>query len=278
MITVERHPVDVDHAWKLIEALSPQVVDRLDLVPEQPEALKYVHGKTRSLLGYRSVVDPTAAQRETWEELRLAGQAAAALFASARAPGQPVEVTVGRRLCFTGLGPIATTSAGFWREAAWLAVLDRDERRVAELCEVSLDTMRASGGEQDAYVYPWVETVRTFLRREEVPPGMFMAAMDGTDPDQARFTPRGAILRLIYPPIKMFYYLLRRDAEKFNEALEQALTAHRAWWTAQDQADDPDGFVAVEPLGIAVLALRVGMPVEVSSEYLPENLLRGVRP
>jgi immunity protein 49 of polymorphic toxin system len=40
----------------------------------------------------------------------------------------------------------------------------------------------------------------------------------------------------------------------------------------------PEGFAAVEPLGIAVLALNVGMPVEVSSEYLPENLLRGVRP
>jgi hypothetical protein len=76
----------------------------------------------------------------------------------------------------------------------------------------------------------------------------------------------------------MFYYVLRRDEEKFNKALEKALIAHRDWWTAEDRADDPQGFVALEPLGIAVLARSVGMNVEVSSEYLPENLLRGVRP
>jgi hypothetical protein len=181
-------------------------------------------------------------------------------------------------LRFTGLGPTTATDAGFWREAAWLAVVDRDERRVRELCDVPLDTLRATGVEYDAYMYPWIESVRAFLRREDVPPDMFIPAMDGTDPDQARITPRGAMLQLVYPPVLMFYYLLRRDEDKFNDALEQALTWHRTWWTAEDRADDPDGFIALQPLGIVVLAQSVGMRVEVSSEYLPENLLHGVRP
>jgi hypothetical protein len=62
--------------------------------------------------------------------------------------------------------------------------------------------------------------------------------------------------------------VLRRDADKFGTALEQALVSHRKWWTAADRADDPDGFVALEPLGVTILARRVGMPVTVTSEYL----------
>lgn len=73
------------------------------------------------------------------------------------------------------------------------------------------------------------------------------------------------------------YQVLRRDADKVNAALEQALVRHRRWWTADaDRTDGPDGFVALEPLGVAVVALSVGMPVTVTSDYLPEPLLRGV--
>ena len=108
-----------------------------------------------------------------------------------------------------------------------------------------------------------------------VPPEMFVPAIDGTDPDRARHTPADAMHQLVHPPLVMFYHLLRRDAAKFKAAPGEALTSHRTWWTADEaRAGDPAGFVAFEPLGIAVLAQEVGLPVTVASEYLPENLLR----
>lgn len=104
--------------------------------------------------------------------------------------------------------------------------------------------------------------MRTYLLGEPVTPAMFMPAMDGTHPDLSPGTPPDAVLLLNYPPIRLFYYLFRGLAEKFNP----------------ERVDDPDGFIALAPLAMAVLAQRAGLPVEVPSPYLPENLLRDVRP
>jgi hypothetical protein len=127
-------------------------------------------------------------------------------------------------------------------------------------------------------MYPWVETLRTFLSHGEVTPELFLPAMDGTDPDTARFTPPDAMMRLVYPPIRMFYYVLRRDSAKFAEAYTDALEQHRAYWTAGGNEVQPDGFVAFAPLAVAVLARSAGMTVDVQSGYAPANLLLGIRP
>ena len=270
---IERHDVDRDHAAKMVEHLSGTLDFWLDNVEEHPETLYNVYSRAISIGQYQCVVDPEGAR----EWFRLAGQALAAMYAGARSPGEPVTAVVQRPLRFTGPGPTTRTNAGLWRSAAWLAVIDRDDDRIRQVCGVDDDTLRAAGVEHDAFMYPWVASVRAFLRREEVTPEMFIPAIDGTDPEQASNTPPDAMLRVVYPPILMFYQVLRRDTDKFNAALEEALLQHRKWWTAApDRADEPDGFVALEPLGVAVLALTVGMPVTVTSDYLPEPLLRGV--
>jgi Immunity protein 49 len=275
--TIPRHTTDVDEAGRVIMTLSPRVGPRLDRVPEEPHhQLARIRDTSLALAEYRCVVDPTAAERETWEDLQLAAQAAAAVFVGE--PGEDVEVTVGRKLRYTAPGPGAETHPGAWLTAVWLNVILRDEQRIRQLCAVPADTLRASGVEHDAYMYPWIESVRAFLRHEGVTPDTFIPAMDGTDPDQARYTGRGPMLQLVYPPIKMFYYMFRRDVDKFNAALADALTDHRTYWAAPGGADESDGFLALKPMGVAVLALGAGMPVTVSSEYLPENLLRGRRP
>lgn len=266
---IERHDVDRDHAAKQVDVLTGQVDFWIDQIEEHPETLYNVHARAMSIGQYQCVVDPAGAR----EWFRLAGQALAAMFTGARSPGEQVEAVVRRPVRFTGPGPTTRTNAGLWRSAAWLAVIDRDNERVGRVCDVGSDTLRAAGVHHDAFMYPWVDSVRAFLRREEVPPDVFVHAIDGSDPDQARITPKDAMLRIVSPPIVMFYQLLRRDADKFNAALEQALVQHRKYWT-RHEADGPDGFVALEPLGIAVLALGVGMPVTVTSDYLPEPLLR----
>ena len=77
----------------------------------------------------------------------------------------------------------------------------------------------------------------------------------------------------------MFYYVLRRDEEKFNNAFAQALEQHQKYWTANsERIDEPEGFVALAPLAIAVLARSVGLSVTVESEYAPRNFVEGIRP
>ncbi|HEY2059209.1 MAG TPA: immunity 49 family protein [Amycolatopsis sp.] len=277
MTTVERHPIDVELAWKQIEALSPQVGFYLDYVEKDTAALANVLRRELMLTQYRSVVDPDAADPDTWDALHTAAQAAAAIFAAAGTDAE-VEAVIGRPMRFAGTGPNERGDPGAWLTAAWLAVITRDDTLIQQLASVPLDLLRASGVEHDAYMYPWVETLQTFLSHGEVTPELFLPAMDGTDPDTARFTPPDAMMRLVYPPIRMFYYLLRRDSAKFADAYTDALEQHRAYWTAGGNEVQPDGFVAFAPLAVAVLARSAGMTVDVRSGYTPLNLLLGTRP
>lgn len=277
MTTVERHPIDVELAWKQIEALSPQVGFYLDYVEKDTAALANVLRRELMLTQYRSVVDPDAADPDTWDAVGTAAQAAAAIFTAAGTNAE-VEAVVGRPMRFAGTGPNERADPGAWLTAAWLAVVTRDDTLIQQLASVPLELLRASGVEHDAYMYPWVETLQTFLSHGEVTPELFLPAMDGTDPDTARFTPPDAMMRLVYPPIRMFYYLLRRDSAKFAEAYTDALEQHRAYWTAGGNEVQPDGFVAFAPLAIAVLARSAGMTVDVRSGYAPLNLLLGIRP
>ncbi|HEY3709939.1 MAG TPA: immunity 49 family protein [Amycolatopsis sp.] len=277
MTTVERHPIDVELAWKQIEALSPQVGFYLDYVEKDTAALANVLRRELMLTQYRSVVDPDAADPDTWDAVGTAAQAAAAMFTAAGTNGE-VEAVVGRPMRFAGTGPNERADPGAWLTAAWLAVVTRDDTLIQQLASVPLELLRASGVEHDAYMYPWVETLQTFLSHGEVTPELFLPAMDGTDPDTARFTPPDAMMRLVYPPIRMFYYLLRRDSAKFADAYTDALEQHRAYWTAGGNEVQPDGFIAFAPLAIAVLARSAGMTVDVRSGYAPSNLLLGIRP
>ncbi|WP_312872066.1 immunity 49 family protein [Amycolatopsis dendrobii] len=276
---VARRSVGIDVAWKQIEKLSPQVAFYFDYLAQDTSALANVVRRELMLAQYRTVVDPDAEDPDTWGDLGLAAQAAAAAFTAACAPeGQEVEAVVGRPRRFAATGPTSRTGPAAWLTAAWLAVIQRDDVLIQQLASVPLDVLRASGIEYDAYMYPWVETLQAFLAHREVTPEMFLPAMDGTDPDTARFTPPAAMLQLVYPPIRMFYYVLRRDSEKFAEAFVSALERHREYWTAEDRATDPDGFLALAALAVAVLARSVGMTFDVQSGYTPANLLAGILP
>lgn len=279
VIAVDRHTVDRAASAEEIEDLTPQLGAAIDRLEGDRGSLKTVLQQAVMLTQHRSVVDPAAAEHETWRGLRTGAQAATALFAAAAAADGEIQADVTKPLRLRATGPTLAANAGHWLLGAWLAVIDRDDELIQRLCAIPLDTLRASGAEHDDYMYPWVETVQAFLAHREVTPELFGAVMDGTDPDTARITPRRIMLQFVYPPIEMFYYLLRRDEEKFTAATVRALDQHRQYWTSDEHlAEEPDGFLALAPLAVAVLARSVGMTVDVESGYLPENFLLGIRP
>ena len=271
MPEVERHAIDGNACRAEADYLTGELAAAIDGLERGRGSLKAVLHHAVELLQHRSVADPTGARIR--QDLRTAAQAATALFAAATGAGE-VEATVTRPLRFRATGPASAVNAGHWLTGLRLAVIAREEELVQRLCAVPLDTLRASGVEHDAFLYPWVETLQAFLTGREITPDLFGAVMDGTDPDTARVTPRRAMLQVVYPPIEMFYYLLRRDQQKFTASTVRALEQHRQYWTSQDAAD-PNGFLALEPLAVAVLARRAGMTVDVQSGYLPKSLLLG---
>ncbi|MFD5519787.1 immunity 49 family protein [Streptomyces sp. NPDC127066] len=219
--------------------------------------------------------DPTANKSETWEAWVAAMQVGSALFASATASeGTTVECMIAhKRRTIPACGVQHFANAGTWLEAFWLAVICRDQARMTQLCNVPIELLRASGAVFEEYVYDWVDALQTYWLER---PGLgekLVAAFDGTDPDTLRFVDREMMLKVLYPPLNLFYRFIGQDPDKFNEALVQAVELHKQYWTAQEDDESLTSDVALAPLAIACLAFDAGRPIEVESEYLPENLL-----
>lgn len=77
----------------------------------------------------------------------------------------------------------------------------------------------------------------------------------------------------------LFHWRATGQEEQFNDSLDKALRAHRAYWTAdQERADSCYGWVALAPLAVACLALDAGFSIEIESDYMAARLLKATWP
>ncbi|MEU8904731.1 immunity 49 family protein [Streptomyces mirabilis] len=223
--------------------------------------------------------DPWAGNFETWEAWVTAMQVGSALFDAAMASEGLVVCRIGSRGEVKNLpatGPTSYTHAGTWVTSVYLAVVCRDNERLERLMRVSVSLLRESDAVFDEYIYSWVETLQSlFFGREDVG-SKLEAAFHGTDPEVAQAADKETLLKILYPPINLFYRFLKRDPAEFNEALVDALTWHKQYWTGDEARSlSSDGLVALGPLAIACMAYDNDFPIEVESEYLPKALLQG---
>ncbi|MFI0501494.1 immunity 49 family protein [Streptomyces albogriseolus] len=267
------HP-DPDGLRKKINARTLKDVEDLE---EYPDSLGMTFDRARHRAAMLCVEDPTVAKLETWEAWVMAMQVGSALFTAATTPpGTTVSCMIAHEMRnIPAVGPKHFTDAGTWLEAFWLAVVCRDQARMTRLCEVPIETLRASGAVFEEYIYHWVDALQTYWLER---PGLgekLVAAFDASDPERLRFMDREMMLKVLFPPINVFYRFAGREADKFNEALIRGLELHKEYWTASEERQETgDGDIPLALLALACLAYDAGLPVEVESEYLPENLLK----
>ncbi|MGW3194018.1 immunity 49 family protein [Streptomyces sp. NPDC001118] len=257
--------------------LNEDIVEEIEDLERHPSSFGLTFSSALGTAKLQCLDDPKAELLETWEAWVMAMQVGSALFASATAPeGSTVEHLIAHKIrSIPAGGPKHFTDAGTWLEAFWLAVVCRDQDRMTQLCQVPIETLRASGAVFEEYIYDWVETLQTYWLER---PGLgekLTAAFDGTDPDRLRVIDREMMLKVLYPPINLFYRFISRDPVKFNEALVQALELHKEYWTADPEREESGGGdIPLAVLAITCLAYDAGRPIEVESEYLPEHLLK----
>nr|WP_233477872.1 immunity 49 family protein [Streptomyces sp. SID7804] len=257
--------------------LNERTLREVEQLTEWPQGFGMAFSSVLDTAKVQCSLDPTADKLETWEAWVMAMQVGSALFASATAPeGSTVECMIGHEVrTIPAVGITHFVDAGTWLDAFWLAVVCRDQARMTQLCEVPIETLRASGAVFEEYIYDWVDTLQTYWLERPGLGDKLTAAFDGTDPDRLRFLDRETMLKVLYPPINLFYRFVTRDADKFNEALAQALELHKEYWTANEERQETsDGDIPLAVLALTCLAHDAGLPIEVESEYLPEHLLK----
>ncbi len=262
---------------ELRQEINERTLRRVERLEQYPQSFGLTFSSAVSSASLQTLDDPTADKLETWEAWVMAMQVGSALFASATAPeGSTVECMIGHEVrTIPAVGITHFVDAGTWLDAFWLAVVCRDQARMTQLCQVPVETLRASGAVFEEYIYHWVDVLQTYWLERPGLGDKLVAAFEATDPDRLRFLDRETMLKVLYPPINLFYRFVGQDADQFNEALVQALELHKEYWTANEEREESgDGDIPLAILAITCLAHDAGRPIEVESEYLPEHLLK----
>ncbi|MFD7169662.1 immunity 49 family protein [Streptomyces violascens] len=277
-IQISRTPYDPgENSDEWLAEIDEHTMQAIERVERAPRMFGVSFSSTVNTAFTHCLHDPTANASETWEVWVAAMQTGSALFAAATAPaGSTVECMIAhkpRTIPALG-GPAHFTDPGTWLQAFWLTIICRDENRLPQLANVPIELLRGSGAEFEEYIYHWVDALQTYWLEQDGLGEKLVAAFDGTNPENLRFVDRELMLKILYPPLNLFYRFITQDTEKFSEALVQAVQLHHEYWTAdEERREDLDGAVALAPLALACLAYDAGQPIEVESEYLPENLL-----
>lgn len=275
MQTIPRHGIDVTFARKQVDTLQLLIDSALEdvIADGDPDALDSVRRDAVLRLRYLTALDPATNQEETRQAAVFASQAANAAFARTCKRDDEVQYRLGDHdVSLPVLGPNHHATPLDWLTAAWLAVITRSEDRVRELCSAGKYALRGCGVKVEDYVHPWIETLQRFLSNEPVSPALIGSVIDLSDPDNAKYATSEFMLLIAYPPVNVLYRVLRGTAAQFNESLAQAITAHRDYWS--QSAGNPDGFISLPVLAMAVCGHAKGFPIEVESGYLIGTLIQ----
>ncbi|MER7175184.1 immunity 49 family protein [Streptomyces mesophilus] len=273
--TVDRHALSRPDVEQFTERLDAHLAWEIEGLEESTALIDAAFGSAIMSLRAHSLTDPRAAEIETWEAAVTAMQLGSALFAVTGISEGSVECRIARKeRTLPAVGPLSTADAGKWLTSFWLAVICREPERMTQLCEIPLERLRAPEGQYDEYIYHWIDTLQTWLRR----PGLvekLTKALQMSDPSVATIAPRDLLQGILYPPINLFYHFVRRDTEGFSPALEEALKLHKLYWTlTEERSSDLNGAIALAPLAIACWAYDGELPINVESDYLPRHLLQ----
>ncbi len=274
-LKVTRHGSPMPDDEEYVQDLGEGLADTIRSLEQSPHNFGLAMDEALMHVQARLAVDPNGFSIDTWEAVVSAMQVGSALFASASAGEGTVECRISHEMrTIPAAGPEFYANAGNWLTAFWFAIVCRDQARMTQLCEVSLDLLRASGAQGDEYVYHWVDSLQTYWREAPGLVEMLTTTMNTSSPEIATIAPRYLLQNILYQPINLFYRFLLKDHDAFNQALLEAVEAHKAYWTAdEDRAVSVEGYLALGPLAIACLAHDAGFPIEVESAYLPKYLL-----
>jgi len=217
----------------------------------------------------RSDADPVAL-------LRIAGQAAAAMFALSRTDGEVVELCLedSTPLALAGRVDPSTLNAANWLAGCWCAMTVRDHLSLAVLTHVPLATLESSPTRVDRYLLLEAAALRGYWIRRGDTADQLLAALRATDPAGGSLIEPAYVLNISVPELELFWRLLQGEAEPFETALEKALKYHTAYWGQSARHRQPPAHLALGLAGLAAEAADLGLPVRAESALLPRAALR----
>ncbi|SOD59143.1 Immunity protein 49 [Streptomyces zhaozhouensis] len=283
----------------LVEATARNIATFASHLPKAPALTRKVANWAMNLTGHLLLSDPSAARAETRRSLLLVAQAgtAACVLAgrAAHAPPEQAATDEAPLLRVTlelpagaqefALPPVPSRTplrVAEWQNALWAAVICRERRLVEDLVRVPEDAIGRGGGALDPYMRAWTGAMRAFFREDADVYDRINRGIELTAPEELRNATPEIALHRHFPLMRLLFDVAAGWSDRFDEDLREAVCLHHAFWTARggpeefttDRSVVPEGFFALGPTALACLAHDRGLPVGVTSDYLPEHLIR----
>jgi len=279
-VTIPRHGAPGPDDQRFATRFVKRTIERIDALEQSPGMIDALWNSVRTCVKARATIDPKGSHIDTWEAVVNAMQVGSAVFRVVSATEGTLECRIHHEMrTLPAMGPRPFANAAAWLDAFWFAIICRDRQRLTELSEVPMEVLRASGAEHDDYLYHWVAALQAYWTgQKSALVEELSATFERSHPDVVEIAPQDWLRCISYPPVDLFYRFIKRDHDRFNESLTEALELHKAYWTAtEDREKDVDGLWAIAPLAITCLAYDGDFPLEVESEYLPVFLLNRSR-
>ncbi|MFE3229569.1 immunity 49 family protein [Nocardia sp. NPDC059228] len=248
----------------------------IDSLEDMPQSIGLAFGTALLAMQTNCWVDQDAEYFETCESFAIAMQLGTAMFAISGIDDGPVESLISQKSrLLSRIGPNSFANVDNWLNSFYLAVICRDQARMAKLCDIPSGSLRSSSV-ADEFLFLWMDVLQIFWLQRD---GLFQklkCSIESSYAEVVKVAPEGLLQTVLYPPINLFYSLVFKSEDSFNAALKDAIELHKVYWTSDvDRLVDVAGSVALAPLAIACIAYDMEIPVRVESSYMPRHLLTG---
>jgi hypothetical protein len=278
---------DIGERTSFLRALRESLVGR-------PGNLVSFANEARALAGLSHLATPDTPEIVSY--LRMMARAIAAAAARAIPGGGPVRIDL------DGLGPIELPPAQelpipllqprYIVDAYHAAFAVGDEPALALLADAPIERLaRTPPSAQDrAYLLPHALGLKRVARGDVAGNRLLMDTVKGWESPSLVPATRDYALFLVSPEAELALLHAQSDHEPraaglptFNEALCKALVMHRRYWRdfepnpGERVTRDPGGFIALGPLAWAAMRHYRGLPVGITSDYLPQSVIQSRR-
>jgi hypothetical protein len=282
-----------EHGWNLndlqeqLDYYAEDLQDALAKVSKKPGNLSSLLGVAIDYAGYLSVLEPTSF--ELRRALRIAAYTAKCIFSLAdRSIAEEYDLDVGEGplFSFPQTGPTSYSHSGTWQKGYYLGFVCREQHVLDSLVMRSTDVARQSSTIANEYEYLMIDALKSFYASryqadtrieessDEETSQKLGAALDAADGDRIMLQTIDVTIGIALPEMGLLGSLLGGNPQRFNESLADALECHKKYWSSSEEmAGNPQGFIAIGPLGLACAAYDLGFPIEVESEYIPKYIL-----
>jgi hypothetical protein len=249
-----------------------------DQLPERADLLS-IYAKTA--IEYAAVVTALHKGDDPVAWLRRAARAYALMFVKLEHPseGSAIELDDDTTLTVPGSADADRAAAPHWIEAMWCALAVDDPIAQHWLTTVDTDALRPQGVLFNDYVFDYAKFLRSIVQRDASHSQWLGAAIEHCEPSSPQLEEtRDWIDHFDYPALRTSYQLLVGDAAKFNEALEDLLQNHRAYWSASSHSRALQGLLSLPASALRRLADAQELEVEVESPYMPAQVWQAPAP